>query len=91
MSLLKKLDEIEAAVRRADTVRAEKRYDLSRPPEYMNLKSETLSLVLALRLAMDAMYDSIAKADDCGDSYNSKPIRDAVKAITQLGLGEGGE
>lgn len=41
-------------------------------------------LVQALEIATQAMSDSIARADDYGDSYNSQPIREALKQIKKL-------
>lgn len=55
-------------------------YDLTQ--ENMNaMLAEIERLKEKLDIAVDAMVDSIAQADDYGDSHNSKPIRKAIFKI----------
>lgn len=79
--LIQKLDEIE---RRAKAVN-----DISEFTTIRVGSNDILKLTQALRTSMDAMYDSIARADDGGDSYNSRPIRNAVKEIEALYVEKG--
>lgn len=41
-------------------------------------RTDVPELCMRLKLAIEAIKQSIARADDCGDSYNSRPIRDVL-------------
>lgn len=45
------------------------------------IEEETQRLREKLAIAVEAMKDSVARADDCGDSYNSHPVREALAKI----------